>query len=358
MKEILKKLKDIYADPCVTILLNTHRTAPDNKRDPINLKNLTTEAENRLLAEYDKRYILPLIDKMKALVDSIDHTHNLESLILFVNNDLAEYVRLPVEVTPRTVVDNTFATRDLLRAMHQAANYHVLVLSQQQARLIEAHNDRVVREIEDKVFPMKNGTLYSTDKLQKTMAQGSDNLIKEWFNRVDKALQTYHQANPMPVLLTCEERNYFHYREIADKKDIIIGHLNMNRDAEKAHHIVPEAWKIVQEFLREQREKSISELEIAVSQQRFLSDTIDIWRAVREGRGEALFVEEGFYQPAAVTADGEVELLPADAAAVPGVVDDLIDEIIEALLQTGGRAVFLPKGSLEKFQGLALKTRW
>ena len=55
MKNILKKLETVASSNCVTILLQTHRTSPDNDQDPILLKNLVRDAETRLLAELDKK---------------------------------------------------------------------------------------------------------------------------------------------------------------------------------------------------------------------------------------------------------------------------------------------------------------
>jgi hypothetical protein len=48
MNAELKDLKDVVSPGCVTIIMNTHRTKPENIQDPITLKNLVTEAEERL----------------------------------------------------------------------------------------------------------------------------------------------------------------------------------------------------------------------------------------------------------------------------------------------------------------------
>jgi hypothetical protein len=142
----LKKLKDIISESCVTIILNTHRTKPDNEKDPLTLKNLIKDAEQRLYADEDKRDAKTLVERLQDLESKIDHRNNLESLILFVNEDIAEYTRLPIAVEDRVVIDHTFATRDLIRALHHETNYYVLVLSQQKVRLIEAFNDKVVAQ--------------------------------------------------------------------------------------------------------------------------------------------------------------------------------------------------------------------
>ena len=44
-------LQQISGYPALTITLPTHRTSPDNQQDPIRLRNLVTQATDRLLAE-------------------------------------------------------------------------------------------------------------------------------------------------------------------------------------------------------------------------------------------------------------------------------------------------------------------
>ena len=57
----LHELQNVHTYPCLTITLPTHRTSPDNKQDPIRVKNLVTEGTNRLLGEFSKREVAPLI---------------------------------------------------------------------------------------------------------------------------------------------------------------------------------------------------------------------------------------------------------------------------------------------------------
>jgi hypothetical protein len=66
------------AHPSPSILLPTHRTAPDNRRDPILLKNLVTEATNRLEAEAGKRGAAPLLRTLEAQVAGVDLQHALD----------------------------------------------------------------------------------------------------------------------------------------------------------------------------------------------------------------------------------------------------------------------------------------
>ncbi|MCX7549956.1 hypothetical protein [Xanthomarina sp. F2636L] len=357
MNTTLKKIKNIFSDNCISIIMNTHRTKPDYLKDALQLKNLIKDAEIRLLADTGKKTAQNLIDKVQALAEQIDHSHNLESLIFFVNENVAEYTRLPIQVVDRVVIDNTFATRDLVRAMHYEANYYVLVLSQEKVRLIEASNDKVVKEY-SKPFPMENKQFYSRSKPESSIASRQSNLIAEFFNQVDKELNIIRQSNPLPVLICTVEENYPEYIKIADQKQSIYEvFLNKNRILEKDHAIISEAWKLVESHTITQNNKRKSELLKAVTENKFLSDTNEIWKAIIEGKIQTLFIEQGLFQPAIIEND-EIIYVSDIQKNNNELIDDIYDELIELNMSYGGDVVFLPKGELTKFNGFGAITRY
>lgn len=353
MRETLKKIREINAENCVTIALNTHRTRPDSEKDSIHLKNLIKEAEERIFADQSKQDAQKLVQRLRDLATNIDHSHNLESLLLFVNDEISEYVRLPIAVVDRVVIDNTFATRDMVRALHMESNYYVLVLSKQNSRLIEAVNDSVVKEV-GSPFPFDNTTFSKT----KADINRQTSMIAEYFNQVDKVVNEVRKSNSLPVLICTEVSNFSEYLKIADQKDSIFEtFLNKNRLDEPAHHIVSEAWGIVKQEIKGRNNARKEELEQAVSSGHFLSETNEIWRAIHEGRVQTLFIEQGRFQPARVEKD-QITHVSDDMRNEKGIVDDIYDEMIEANTNFGGDVVFLPKGELDKFNGLGAITRY
>ena len=94
-------------------------------------------------------------------------------------------------------------------------------------------------------------------------------LVEEFFNQVDKIVQERTKENPLPFILVTEERNRFHYEKVTDKNRII-GHMNQNRDGDKAQNIVKEAWKIVKKLNEERIRQRNQELRDAV----FLDDEV------------------------------------------------------------------------------------
>lgn len=355
LKKTLQTLKRIEGDPCVSILLRTHRTHPENAQDPINLKNLVTEAEERLLKDHDKRHVWPILERIKAAVDSVDHSTNLEGLCVFANADMAEVVKLPVEVTDRVILDHNFATRDLMRALQSSAHYYILTVSGHKSRLIQAYgNDVVVEYGAQHIFPIEN-RMYSTHADQRAQAGVEENLMKEFCNRVDKAMQEVHAVHPLPIIVAGDERNTRFMLEVADNKAWYVGTIIGSPDDLKARELAEKAHAEVQRQRAERESRALEEVARAQSAGKLLDDVGDIHRALLEGRGDTLYVESGHFQPAMI--EGDVVTLKNDPTA-PGVMDDIIDEMAENTLKDGGHVVFLPAGSLEKYRKVCLVTRY
>lgn len=357
MNMTIKELKSIRSENCISIIITTHRTKPDYLNDALQLKNMIKEVETRLMADTDKKNAKMLVDRVNALAESIDHSQNLESLVLFVNEDVSEYVRLPIKVEDRVVIDETFATRDLIRAMHLETHYYILVLSQEKIRLVEAMNDRIIREV-GKPFPIENTLFQTANKAAAALVGKQTNLIAEFFNQADKQVNELRKGTSLPVFICGLEENRNEYMKIADKKHSIFDvYLGKNKINDPVHSIVEEAWAVVKDYVVNKNNSRKEDLKKAVGENKFLSDTNEIWKAISEGRIQTLFVEQGRFQPAIMKGD-EIEYVSEERRNETGVIDDIYDEMIEANMDFGGDVVFLPKGELDKFNGFGAITRY
>ena len=357
MEKILKRLKNVQSENCITIIMNSHRTKPDSLQDELALKNHIREVEKRLSADTFKGDANKLVDKLKNLAGQIDHNYNLESLLLFVNNDTEEIVKLPISVTDRIIIDNTFATRDLIRTMHIESNYYVLVLSQDYARLIEVLNDKVIQELKSP-FPIKNEHYHSSSSAEAASGARMTNLLAEYFNTVDKEVNKTRNENRLKVLVCSVEENYAEYLKIADQRESIYNDfLNSNRMDQKADAIALEAWEIVKVLNEESNTNRKSEFNQAISEDKFLTDITEIWKAIKEGKIQTLFIEQDLFQSAIIEND-EIVFVSESHRNDIEVIDDIYDELIELNGNYGGDVVFLPKEELIKYSGFAAITRY
>lgn len=356
MNTTLKRLNKIKSGNCITIVLNTHRTHPDAEKDAIVLKNLVNEAIERLSVNEEKNVARALAEKLETLAKSIDHRENLDSLLLFVNKEISEIVRLPIAVTNRVLIGDSFATRDLVRCINLATQYYILVLNKDEAKLIAAKNDQVTQE-SIAPFPIQNADHSKTFSAQSKDMNRAGDLISEFFNFVDKAVNKVRNENLLPVLICSDESNYYEYLKIADQKDSILPEfLNRSRQNEKANAIVADAWPIIQQYQQNKNDARKSELLQAVNEQKFLSDANDISHAIAQGRVQTLFLEHELHQSATVE-NGQIGYEKNMPAGTNG-IDDIYDDLIGRHMDSGGDVVFLPQGTLEQFNGLGAVTRY
>lgn len=353
----LNKIRAINSENCITIILNTSRTMPDSDKDKIVLKNQIKEVEERLESLTDKRVAKTLLERIGSLVKSIDFRQNLDSLTLFVNEDIAEFIRMPIKVQNRVIIGDTFATRDMVRALHSNMDYFILVLSQQKVRMIETLNDEFLDELGNP-FPIENTTLHSTSRSDTAVGRRQTNFVNEFFNRVDKQVNTIRKEEPLPVLICSTEENYHDYLNIADEKETVLPiFLNGNRLDDKAHAIAKDAWEIVQPYIREKNKDRKAELSKAIGSGKFLSELNDIWKAIQEVRVKTLFIEKGLFQPVIID-NNEITTVSEEQRGNKNYIDDIYDEMIEQNMSFGGDAVFLPKGEINEFDGFAAILRY
>jgi hypothetical protein len=362
-RQDLLDLQAHRSHPSLSLLLPTHRTAPDNRRDPILLKNLVTEATNRLEAEVGKRDAAPLLRALEAQIAGIDLQHALDGLAIFVSAEHAGAHLLPVPLAPRVVIDETFATRDLVFAMNRSPRYWVLALSEQPTRLYEGARETLL-EVRGGGFPMTHGGPGGGTALP-TMINRSryeDEHHQQFFRRVDGALAAYTKADPLPVCVVGVERWLSHFQSVTAQGGIVAT-MTGNHDQTPPHELGQLVWPVVAEALSAKRDRALTTLATAVGAQRTASGLGEVWRRAQEGRGELLLVEENYHQAARLDAtNGQLHL--TDGAASDGPRDDgadiadAVDEVIEIVLAKGGDVVFVDDGALAPHQRVALTLRY
>jgi hypothetical protein len=297
---------------------------------------------------------------LSTLADGIDHNHNLDGLALFVNKDFSRAVKLPFKLEERVVVDETFFTRNLVFALNRTPRYWVLVLSEKPTRLLEGtHADLI--EITAHGFPMQHTgpggerPLPADFGINKSAYR--DEKHRQFFRGVDDALKTVLAEDPLPLVVVGVDRYLAFFREISDHKDAILTTLAGSHDGTSPHELGKLVWPLVEASLREERQQVFAELDRAMGERKVAATIGEVWQLAHEGRGRLLLVEEDFHYPARVDATGK-KLSPAADVTAPDVIDDAVDEVIEAVLLKQGQVVFVEPGQLAAHQRIALILRY
>lgn len=357
LKDKITELASENSYPSITLSLNTHRTHPDSEQDTIVLKNLLSEATERLNSEFDKREIQPVLDQLHLVESEININYNLDSLHIFVSKDTREIIKSPWKTQEDIVhITDSFAIKPLLKAHNRSEEYMILLVSQSGVRLFEAVNDGVSTEIKNDDFPTSEKPPISADPEVRNDPKKVDDTLREYLNRMDKSLVKIFNETGLKTVCICTETNYVRLMEVADRPDAYLGYASIDYNNAEPHQLAAQAWEIIRHHQKKDIADSIVEMKEAVGQGLVVTDLQEIFRAAKEGRGELLIAHESYSQPARIIDDFSIEI--TDDGTESNAVDDITSNIAWEVISKGGRAIFTSNDAIKELGEISLKTRY
>jgi hypothetical protein len=336
-RALLHELQLQFGYPSVTVLVNT---TPGSWLGPANLatvERFIADADRRLRGDVDDDMRENVIGSLMMLVAEERTVTCTEALALCVSPTYSAAVRLGRSVAERVVIDDTFATRDLVADLHRTSTFRVITVSERMVRLLNG-NERRLAEVVDDRWPL--------------VREGGQS-VASWARAVVHALRAEQRRHPVPTVVAGVERSL--HRALGSAEFDAIGTLPGNHDRSGWADLHRAAWPLVADWIEEQQMKALVRLDAARSQRRFAAGCDEVWTLAMEGRLELVVVEDSHAISARIV-DGHLE--PADDIESPDVVDDVVDEIIEAVLRHGGRAVIVGDGALVEHERIAAVARY
>lgn len=361
LQQVFDQLNIAQANPAISIFVPTHRTFPDNQQDAIALKNAMKELETRLSENYDKREAQSLVQQIEQKLADHNHNYNLDTLAIFATAEDTQILNFPFKVKPRIILDQHFATRDILRELNNSVHYYLVVVSRNQGRLLEVFNDQLVRELNqnDELqglnFPIENTHLYTTNSDDRSNATKEENYIKEFLNRIDKSVQEVYKQNPLPIIVVGDDRTVSFYEQVCDNPSAIFTTVTNSTNLEsEARLLIDDAQDKVNLYRTTLQQASQAEISQAKSQNLLIEDLSSIYRAAKEGRVDQIFIRKGYVQPATIEEETSSVELNSDTTNT----DDIVDDVLSIVIQHGGKANFLSGDFLDDNINLLAKVRY
>lgn len=359
----IEEIHEIQSDnsyPCVSILLETHRTFPDNKTDSIRLKNLVKDAKERLKNEFQESEVAEIINGLDEIVSGVDYNYLLDGMAILVSKNTRKRIDLPFKVDDRVVINKTFATKDLVYTYNRSPRYIVLLLSEQPTRLFKGYRDSLV-EVENSGFPK----IYEGPGVTEELPDGKgidksayrDDMMRAFFREVDKSLTDVLKSEKLPVALLGVDRNISYFKHVSENFDKVIAVKHGSYDKHTAHEISKLIWPEVRNSFAESRKDLLSKLENSKKENKFAAGLDELWKLGLEGRIQTIYVDKE-YDPAAVLDDNGLKVLENGERDIPGVIDDVVDELVETVINKSGDVVFFEKDELKDYDRLAAILRF
>lgn len=338
--------------PAVSVLVSTTPSPVMTPADAAQLRGRVAEAVGRVRKERRGEPAERAVQALLGLVERATQAPTSAALALFASAEVAMAVPLPVAVRDRVVVDPTFATRDLVRALHRTPRHVVLVLNSGEARLFTGAAD-ALRPVTRGAFPMQNDRPRRPAGARAS-AKGADTAA--FYREVDAALGTHLRLHPAPLVLAGPDRVVAQFRAVSRNLSRLAGVLDGNVATLPLPELVERCRPVLERYLLSRQAEALSLLEQRVGASRAVAGLPSAWLAARRERPEMLAVEEGLFYPARVSEDGD-HLEPATDVEHPDVIDDAVDELIELVLDRGGWVALVEDGALAAHGGVALTLR-
>ena len=356
-KNKFEKLSTERSYPCVTISMNTQRMVPNNQKDVIELRKLIKEAHEHVVKEFGQYEVNNLLNKIDNLETRMDANHNLESIHFFLSDSTTKIVKSSWPISKNRVsVAESFVIKPLIKDLNRTEEYLILILSESEVRLLKAINDHISGEIKSEDFPFTENPYFLADQDKASDGKLSDNLVREFFNQIDKALMKIHYKTDMNVVVICTENNWSLLMQVADKPSIYYGNVSISYNETANHSMVFETWKIIVALQEEVRAKAIQEMHEAAGNGKVITNLLDIFHAVKAGRGELLITHDDYHQ--AVKMNGQYAFQLVNDLTWPEVIDDIISDMAWEVISKKGRAIFTNQEEFESLGNIALKVRY
>lgn len=345
----------------------------DRQQTSIRLKNLVREAEARLLQDLSKQEAAPLLAKLEKLSATVESNWPMSGLGLFVSANYVRAFPLPMSVEERVLVGNTFVTRELVRLISNSPRYRVLVLTEEDARLLEGVRSEL-HEIHDHGFPAQRDIpgveteVAGHFGVEPTTQHDAEQRV--FFNRVEKLIIELNSQVPRQLIVCGVQRTVAYLDEVLNagqkaQLNIVgqvhgnfskqkpqpssVGQVHGNFSNEALTSLGDKTWAVLQQAQEKEKEHALFRLEEAVGPGRAAMGIESVWHEAQKGRVDTLLVEEDFRHGAKL---GHMEQANGDLQP------DAVDAALEAVINASGSVVFVPSGQLSAHGQVAAILRY
>lgn len=381
-REDLKTLYQEREGNCVSIYMPTQPQMTETEQGRIQLKNLLTEAEKRLLAAGlrvpDAQKLLE--PAQKFLWDKLFWRHQDEGLALFLAAETFYYYKLPYDFEAQVVIADHFHIKPLLPLLADNGQFFILALSQNQAKLLQGTRHSI-REVDEAEIPASLAETMIADRPEKQLqyhtstgspfsgkrgaifhghdAAGkiSRTNIQRYFRKINSGLSAWLANEHAPLLLAGVDYLLPLYKEVNSYPYLVDKGISGNPEELRAEELGLRGWAIVEPMFEQARQQAAAQYQQlrGNANERAANDPAQIVPAAFHGRIETLFVALGERLWGRFDAEaGTVELHQEEERGD----DDLLNTVAIQTMLNGGTVYAVPLAEMPDETALAAVYRY
>lgn len=369
------------AGPYISLYQPTHKQHPDNKQDPILFRNLVKQIEESLSARYPRESIISALAPFNELAANTDFwNHTSDGIAVFGADDFFGVMHMQRPTAQLAVVADSFHIKPLLRIFQSADRFHVLSINRQTARLFVGNRDRLdevvlaaevpatASEVIGEDLPEPVSRVRSTGGVAGTSGDSGiryshgakneviDQQTERFFREVDRAITThYSKPSGLPLMLAALPEHHAMFRQVSHNALLLDEGVDVNPDPLSEDELRALSWKILEPIYLRRLAGLVDQFNAARNAQQASADMSDVAVAAVAGRVRVLLLEADRQIPGRI--DVKTGAVQFGEQGDP-LVDDMLDDLGEQVLRTGGEVIMVPAERMPVASGMAAIYRY
>lgn len=312
-RDELRTLMEERCDVCVSIYMPTHRTG-DVQQDPIRLKNLVNQAQEKLVAAGLRpamaKALLEPVHNFEE--DTLFWQNRSEGLALFISPDTFRFGHLPFRFDELVAVAGRYILKPLLPVLGGDRYFYVLAMSQNAVKLLRCTEygsdeinlagvtplskaDATKFEEYERTYQRSAGTIGQGAIIfqQQSASDSLKNEILRYFQQVDRGLHDILKDEKAPLVFAGVDYLLPIYRQANTYQNLLAQGITGNPQRLNSDRLRELGWKVAQPFFQKAQDTALARYNEIVGKGFTSNNITEIVPAAYYGRVDTLFVAIG-----------------------------------------------------------------
>ena len=368
---------DAKEGPYVSLYLPTEKKGADTRKNSIRFKSLLKSARDELASGYGAEAGNLVADLEAVGEDNQFWQNQTAGLAVFHGGGQTHFVRLGRRVEEKAAVADSYHVKPLVRLLQDASRYQLLAVTQKHVALYEGDLDSIAevplhpdvpQSVIDALGGQVDGELNVNSyggMAHSGMFHGHhdnkddrDTDLERFFRAVDKAVYDYHgRSSELPLYFAGVTEYHDRFFKASHHPRLVKAGPRVNPDAVEVteERLLEEMREIIRPAFDKQVAEMVEQFGTAKAQQQGSDDVAKVAEAAVAGRVATLLVDADKSVGGRIDAEtGQFKKANEDDADV----DDVLDDLAERVLRTGGKVRVLAGENFPTDSGVAAIFRY
>lgn len=361
---MLQQINDQYAEvleapkylPCISLIMPFEPKMSLKIEVAHKLKIAADKIENELLDNYTEAKAMPVIKKLREVLKGLNYNTHKKSIAIFVSSVIQKVYYLDLPVEEKIIIDDSFEIRDLIYSKKEIHKYLLVVLSSKWTKIFIGNTAQFIRIVSNvpantaankKDLPQKVANFSDETKIKEIQL---DKFLRQTDNGLSFLLKTYK----LPLFIMGTSKSIGHFKSITHNAKHVIGYIPGNFE-EKTE---PELQQIMKPYVADWKKilqnDLLKQIDEAMNFKKLAIGINEARKSAMQKKGRLLVLEKNYMYPVQQEVNSEIILRHDESRKYAFYNKDVVDDVIERVLASGGDVEFVDEGLLYKYDKIVL----